>query len=162
MDVDERGEMAHSDFSAGELLSAGDVVIDGGNSRHTDSVARGEKLRGSGIAFLDAPAVVYVVSAAPRTSLEPHVWRYPVLGALPYSPNTAILHTENEAHVTDGLAFNYTLRQPRGIAGLISPWNLPLYLFTWKIAPALAPAGPPPIIAIFMPAHPSAARAHLR
>src|SRR5437870_6593233 len=34
---------------------------------------------------------------------------------------TAILHTENEAHVTDGVAFNYTLRQPRGIAGLISP-----------------------------------------
>jgi aminomuconate-semialdehyde/2-hydroxymuconate-6-semialdehyde dehydrogenase len=51
---------------------------------------------------------------------------------------TAILHTENEAHVTDGIAFNYTLRQPRGIAGLISPWNLPLYLLSWKIAPALA------------------------
>src|SRR5436190_15505894 len=51
---------------------------------------------------------------------------------------TAILHTESEAHVTDGVAFNYTLRQPRGIAGLISPWNLPLYLLSWKIAPALA------------------------
>ena len=51
---------------------------------------------------------------------------------------TAILHTENEAHVTDGIAFNYTLRQPRGIAGLISPWNLPLYLLSWKIAPAIA------------------------
>jgi aminomuconate-semialdehyde/2-hydroxymuconate-6-semialdehyde dehydrogenase len=51
---------------------------------------------------------------------------------------TAILHTENEAHVTDGVALNYTLRQPRGIAGLISPWNLPLYLLSWKIAPALA------------------------
>jgi aminomuconate-semialdehyde/2-hydroxymuconate-6-semialdehyde dehydrogenase len=51
---------------------------------------------------------------------------------------TAILHTENEAHVTDGLAFNYTLRQPRGIAGLISPWNLPLYLLSWKIGPAIA------------------------
>src|SRR2546423_96418 len=51
---------------------------------------------------------------------------------------TAILHTENEAHITDNLAFNYTLRQPRGIAGLISPWNLPLYLLSWKIAPALA------------------------
>jgi len=51
---------------------------------------------------------------------------------------TAILHTENEAHVTDGIAFNYTLRQPRGIVGLISPWNLPLYLLSWKIAPALA------------------------
>jgi aminomuconate-semialdehyde/2-hydroxymuconate-6-semialdehyde dehydrogenase len=51
---------------------------------------------------------------------------------------TAILHTENEAHNTDGVAFNYTLRQPRGIAGLISPWNLPLYLLSWKIAPAIA------------------------
>jgi aminomuconate-semialdehyde/2-hydroxymuconate-6-semialdehyde dehydrogenase len=51
---------------------------------------------------------------------------------------TAILHTENEAHMMDGVAFNYTLRQPRGIAGLISPWNLPLYLLSWKIAPAIA------------------------
>ncbi len=51
---------------------------------------------------------------------------------------TAILHTENEAHVMDGVAFNYTLRQARGVVGLISPWNLPLYLLSWKIAPALA------------------------
>ena len=51
---------------------------------------------------------------------------------------TAILHTESEAHMTDDVAFNYTLRQPRGIAGLISPWNLPLYLLSWKIAPAIA------------------------
>ncbi len=51
---------------------------------------------------------------------------------------TAILHTESEAHITDNLAFNYTLRLPLGVVGLISPWNLPLYLLTWKIAPALA------------------------
>lgn len=51
---------------------------------------------------------------------------------------TAILHYSSEAHATDGIAINYTLRQPAGIAGCISPWNLPLYLFTWKIAPALA------------------------
>jgi aminomuconate-semialdehyde/2-hydroxymuconate-6-semialdehyde dehydrogenase len=51
---------------------------------------------------------------------------------------TAILHTESEAHITDNVAFNYTLRQSRGIAGLISPWNLPLYLLSWKIAPAIA------------------------
>lgn len=51
---------------------------------------------------------------------------------------TAILHTESKAHITDNVAFNYTLRQPRGIAGLISPWNLPLYLLSWKIAPAIA------------------------
>jgi aminomuconate-semialdehyde/2-hydroxymuconate-6-semialdehyde dehydrogenase len=51
---------------------------------------------------------------------------------------TAILHFHSEAYRTDDLALNYTLRPPRGIAGLISPWNLPLYLFTWKVAPALA------------------------
>src|SRR4030095_9603361 len=51
---------------------------------------------------------------------------------------TAILHTESEAHITDNVAFNYTLRQPRGIAGLFPPWTLPLYLLSWKIAPAIA------------------------
>lgn len=51
---------------------------------------------------------------------------------------TAILHEQSESHDTDGRALNFTLRRPRGVAGLISPWNLPLYLFTWKIAPALA------------------------
>jgi aminomuconate-semialdehyde/2-hydroxymuconate-6-semialdehyde dehydrogenase len=51
---------------------------------------------------------------------------------------TAVLHAHTEAYRMDGLALNYTLRQPRGVAGLISPWNLPLYLFTWKVAPALA------------------------
>ena len=51
---------------------------------------------------------------------------------------TAILHHASEAHVTDSAALNYTLRQPLGVAGLISPWNLPLYLLSWKIAPALA------------------------
>jgi aminomuconate-semialdehyde/2-hydroxymuconate-6-semialdehyde dehydrogenase len=44
----------------------------------------------------------------------------------------------SEAYRTDQQAINYTLRQPRGVAGLLSPWNLPLYLFTWKVAPALA------------------------
>jgi aminomuconate-semialdehyde/2-hydroxymuconate-6-semialdehyde dehydrogenase len=51
---------------------------------------------------------------------------------------TAILHQASEAHATDNMALNYTLRQPLGVVGLISPWNLPLYLMTWKIAPAIA------------------------
>jgi aminomuconate-semialdehyde/2-hydroxymuconate-6-semialdehyde dehydrogenase len=51
---------------------------------------------------------------------------------------TAAMHVASEAHATGTEAINYTLRTPIGVAGCISPWNLPLYLFTWKIAPALA------------------------
>jgi len=51
---------------------------------------------------------------------------------------TAILHQSSDAHVMDEAALNYTLRQPLGVVGLISPWNLPLYLLSWKIAPAIA------------------------
>jgi aminomuconate-semialdehyde/2-hydroxymuconate-6-semialdehyde dehydrogenase len=51
---------------------------------------------------------------------------------------TGSIHFASEAHITDKEAINYTARTPVGIAGCISPWNLPLYLFTWKIAPALA------------------------
>ncbi|MFQ5638625.1 MAG: aldehyde dehydrogenase [bacterium] len=51
---------------------------------------------------------------------------------------TGILHFASESHSMEDSAINYTLRQPIGVAGCISPWNLPLYLFTWKIAPALA------------------------
>ncbi|MBK9534187.1 MAG: aldehyde dehydrogenase [Flavobacteriales bacterium] len=51
---------------------------------------------------------------------------------------TAVLHFNSEAHMMDAIAVNYTDRQPIGVVGCISPWNLPLYLFTWKIAPALA------------------------
>lgn len=52
---------------------------------------------------------------------------------------TAAMHTENESHDSYAIeALNYTLRQPLGVVGCISPWNLPLYLFTWKVAPAIA------------------------
>ncbi len=51
---------------------------------------------------------------------------------------TAAMHFASESHQMVGEAINYTLRQPLGVVGCISPWNLPLYLFTWKIAPALA------------------------
>ncbi|HEY3430808.1 MAG TPA: aldehyde dehydrogenase [Cyclobacteriaceae bacterium] len=51
---------------------------------------------------------------------------------------TASQHFSSEAHLTGQEAINYTQYEPIGVAGCISPWNLPLYLFTWKIAPALA------------------------
>lgn len=50
---------------------------------------------------------------------------------------TALLHFSSESHQAPG-SLSYTLRQPIGVVGCISPWNLPLYLFSWKIAPALA------------------------
>ncbi|MEZ4921242.1 MAG: aldehyde dehydrogenase [Saprospiraceae bacterium] len=50
---------------------------------------------------------------------------------------TALMHFASESHHTHH-ATSYTLRQPLGVVGCISPWNLPLYLFSWKIAPALA------------------------
>jgi aminomuconate-semialdehyde/2-hydroxymuconate-6-semialdehyde dehydrogenase len=55
----------------------------------------------------------------------------------------AIMGWSSESHAMEpgslgASAINYTLRQPLGVVGCISPWNLPLYLFTWKIAPALA------------------------
>lgn len=51
---------------------------------------------------------------------------------------TAIKHFATDAHMMEEVAINYTTRSAIGVAGCISPWNLPLYLFTWKIAPALA------------------------
>jgi aminomuconate-semialdehyde/2-hydroxymuconate-6-semialdehyde dehydrogenase len=50
----------------------------------------------------------------------------------------AITQWASEAHVSGAQNVNITLRQPLGVVGCISPWNLPLYLFTWKIAPAVA------------------------
>ncbi|MEO9968055.1 MAG: aldehyde dehydrogenase [Reichenbachiella sp.] len=51
---------------------------------------------------------------------------------------SGIQHFASEAHFMEGTAINYTKRSAVGVAGCISPWNLPLYLFSWKIAPALA------------------------
>jgi len=51
----------------------------------------------------------------------------------------AITQFASEAHESVGLnSINFTLRQPIGVVGCISPWNLPLYLFSWKVAPAIA------------------------
>lgn len=51
---------------------------------------------------------------------------------------TASLHHSSNTYDMGDSGFNYTLKNPVGVAGCISPWNLPLYLFSWKIAPALA------------------------
>lgn len=51
---------------------------------------------------------------------------------------SGLQHFASESHQMPGVGVNYTLRQPIGVVGCISPWNLPIYLFTWKIVPALA------------------------
>ncbi|MCS6821952.1 MAG: aldehyde dehydrogenase [Microscillaceae bacterium] len=51
---------------------------------------------------------------------------------------TALLHQQDKSFQTNAQVLNYTYRVPLGVVACISPWNLPLYLFTWKIAPALA------------------------
>ncbi|MEM7297895.1 MAG: aldehyde dehydrogenase [Bacteroidota bacterium] len=51
---------------------------------------------------------------------------------------SAIVNFSSQSHIAEGFMVNYTRRAPIGIVGCISPWNLPLYLFSWKIAPALA------------------------
>lgn len=51
---------------------------------------------------------------------------------------TGIQHFASESHYMVGEGINFTIRKPIGIVGCISPWNLPLYLFSWKVAPALA------------------------
>ncbi len=51
---------------------------------------------------------------------------------------SAIVNFSSDANIMEDVAVNYSRRSPIGVVGCISPWNLPLYLFTWKIAPALA------------------------
>lgn len=51
---------------------------------------------------------------------------------------TAAMQFNSESNTMEGHAINYTIKSPIGVVGCISPWNLPLYLFSWKIAPALA------------------------
>lgn len=50
----------------------------------------------------------------------------------------AIQQFASESHINQNKSINYTTRNPIGVVGCISPWNLPLYLFSWKIAPAIA------------------------
>lgn len=52
--------------------------------------------------------------------------------------STFILHESTSARMIDNVALTYEHRSPTGVFALISPWNMPLYLLTWKIAPCLA------------------------
>jgi aminomuconate-semialdehyde/2-hydroxymuconate-6-semialdehyde dehydrogenase len=60
-----------------------------------------------------------------------------VIANFRFFANRVVQHQEHASDM-DGAGINYSLREPIGVTGLISPWNLPLYLMTWKIAPSLA------------------------
>lgn len=51
---------------------------------------------------------------------------------------SAITQFHGESYISDNVAVNYTEHSPLGVVACISPWNLPLYLLSWKLAPALA------------------------
>ena len=51
---------------------------------------------------------------------------------------SALRHEHSDAFTSGPNVLHWTHRRPRGVAGCISPWNLPLYLLSWKVAPALA------------------------
>ena len=97
------------------LLRIADLILD-----NLDSLARAESIDSG------KPLSTAIQVDIPRASSN---FRF-------YS--SAIRHFASESHAMDSHALNYTLRTPLGVVACISPWNLPLYLFSWKIAPALA------------------------
>ena len=83
-------------------------------------------------AFADAEAI----DAGKPLALARDIEIPRAVSNLRFFAHAATQFSSESHHGEAGL--NYTLRLPLGVVGCISPWNLPLYLFTWKIAPALA------------------------
>lgn len=85
------------------------------------------------VVFLESPAVVYVVSAAPRTSLTPYRWEYPVLGALPYRGYFSLEEAEAEARVMAEQGFDVDVRPVRtySLLGWIPDPIVSPMLFSW-------------------------------
>ena len=124
-DIERAVAAAAAAFLAWSQTSAGDrsrvlLAIADGIERELDELARIESIDNG------KPVTLARSSDIPRA-----IANFRFFG-------TAILHAHSELHATDASALNYTLRRPLGVVACISPWNLPLYLLTWKIAPALA------------------------
>ena len=95
-----------------------------------------EKLADALEARIDAFAEAEASDGGKPIALARNVEIPRAVSNLRFFAHAATQFSSESHHGEAGL--NYTLRLPLGVVGCISPWNLPLYLFTWKIAPALA------------------------
>ncbi|HWS76789.1 MAG TPA: aldehyde dehydrogenase [Thermomonas sp.] len=95
-----------------------------------------EKLADALEARIDAFATAEAEDGGKPVSLARNAEIPRAVSNLRFFAHAATQFASESHHGQAGL--NYTLRLPLGVVGCISPWNLPLYLFTWKIAPALA------------------------
>ncbi len=95
-----------------------------------------EKLADALDARIDAFAEVEARDGGKPIALARNIEIPRAVSNLRFFAHAATQFSSESHHGEAGL--NYTLRLPLGVVGCISPWNLPLYLFTWKIAPALA------------------------
>lgn len=118
-------------------VAAADAAFPHWSSLPNDARARWlERLADALEARLDAFAQAESRDAGKPVRLAREVEIPRAVANLRFFAHAATQFASESHHGQAGL--NYTLRQPLGVVGTISPWNLPLYLFTWKIAPALA------------------------
>ena len=104
--------------------------------RNSERARHLERLADALEARLDAFARAEAVDAGKPLALARDIEIPRAVSNLRFFAHAATQFASESHHGEAGL--NYTLRNPLGVVGCISPWNLPLYLFTWKIAPALA------------------------
>ena len=104
--------------------------------RPSDRARHLERLADALEARLDTFAHAEALDAGKPLALARDVEIPRAVSILRFFAHAATQFASESHHGEAGL--NYTLRLPLGVVGCISPWNLPLYLFTWKIAPALA------------------------
>lgn len=124
-DVSRAVEAARSAFEGWSLLPAME------RARYLEAIARGIEARHEALAEAETANTGKPLWLSRRTDIPRAAANFRFFAH-------AATQFFSESHAMPGLAVNYTVRQPVGVAGCISPWNLPLYLLTWKIAPALA------------------------
>jgi len=124
-DVDAAVEGAHA-----ALAGAGGATGASARADLLDAIADGLAERADELAALESSDTGKPVSLAAAVDIPRAISNFRFFAG-------ALRHDETGCHPMDG-AINYTLRQPLGVVGLITPWNLPLYLLSWKVAPALA------------------------